>query len=230
MKIIKLYFIREFKNDNCNCNETIIFKFKQKHLTDIQKISLLCPYHMIRHISNIFVEFKNADGHTAKQIEDVTSVIISQQLEDSDRKDIEREHYSKWKNIVDKRSQEISSLKNDRQQIINSLDSDEEKIDGNKLVEEIGLIGEQIKNHNKEIIDIQNSSSELSYKEYKYVTSLELACNEYDKFTVESTSGIREIEYEVVWNFCDKISKKSSMKRKIISEETCTIKVPKIIK
>src|SRR5947207_11640319 len=103
MKIIKLYFIREFKNDNCNCNETIIFKFKQKHLTDIQKISLLCPHHMIRHRSDIFVEFKNADGHTAKQIEDVTSVIISQQLEESDRENIKREHYSKWKNIVDKR-------------------------------------------------------------------------------------------------------------------------------
>lgn len=241
---LHLYSKLKFKN-RCNCIQHHIFKFKQEDITQTKTIALKCSYHFSPDL--IFnVDFKDVYGEQATDIKNINSIIISQNIKQVTKKEIEYEHHKYWKNIKYKREEEIRNLENDRSKIFIKLSTESENLEAvsenkniNDLCKEIELIGKQIKHHKQEIDDIINSSCELEYKELCYINSSELLCSEYNKCIICSNKSwnILDIEqkYNAIWNFHEKKyenldDKYKSIKRKDISQQIHKIILPKLSK
>jgi len=246
MTSIKLHiFLENGLNPNgseiCKCGDNITLLFNQKDLLQTNiPISLKCSHHYTNWYK-INVDFFDTKGQRAKNIKDVKSIIISQEIKQSNKDDAEYEHYAHWREIKNKRNQEIKDLKNDRKKILDKLNyesSNEDSIDDTDkydLYEEMTLIGKQIRNHQQEINNIKKSSTELEYEDCTFVNSLELSCGEYKNFIIynnDATAYINKYDTgrkcEVIWNFYDKNS--SSMKRKNVSQEIHKFKLLKLHK
>lgn len=241
---LHIFFENGLCSSGCNCNSNITLEINKNHLPQT-KLSLKCSFHY-QNLHFINIDFKDINGEQAKNIKDVKSIIVSQEIRQSNKADVEYEHYAHWRNMQHKRKQEIKDLKNDHEKILDKLNYESSNSDSlddiNKhdLYEEMTLIGKQIRNHNQEIAEMKKSSSELEYEDCIYINSLKLLCCEYKKFVLYQNASDKE-EYikkydrgsncEILWNFYGgKSDKKSSMKRKDVSQEIHKLKLPKLHK
>jgi hypothetical protein len=246
------YYWPKYKNDGCNCNETIIYDcgdYKTGYLdrgaAAEATVNIICKEHFgDRYYLNI--SLIGIDGTPANYANDVVYIKLTQTITESNKTNIEEEHYSNWKNVVSKRAEEIKNLIDDRNKILIKLDSYEqnedaviiEKNNRTEMIKDIEYIAEQIYNHNKEISEIKKSNSKLTYEEKIYTNSIEIMRGEnvdFDIYPLQyDNSKKNDIQnFTVSWDFyCgENLSHRTcSTKRKEISQEIHTLTLPKLQK
>ena len=184
-----------------------------------------------------------------KSIKDIASITLSQTILGSNRSEMENNSYMHWKNIVDKRTEEIEKLQTDRSTLTTKLENyglEEDTKSENpysfdaktkpEMYDDIALINEQICNHNKEIKEIKKSSCEIKYGDCLFTYYVALPHHNdgmLDVYLIDdqgSTIYKSKQKIEFSWWF-ENASKKDlirTAKRKIVVLDNHSVKIPKL--
>ena len=121
-------------------------------------------------VIDLIFTFNVAQPDKPLTFDNLTSLKLSQSVVEDNKTYVENQHYLNWENAMNKRIEEVGNLRKDRDLILDKLercDDDEpknlESVSKQDLLKEIELLSQQINNHNKEIKNIETTSSNVEY-------------------------------------------------------------------
>lgn len=241
-------------NNNCCTNNEKVFFFGDSDAGDLYQdeyeidLSCISMEHFIGNFK-LKVKFVDVDGNIAHNIEDIFHVLVSQTIKESDRDFNQQLYHFNWLKLVAEYSDEIHNLKIKRKELINEFELNSGDLNDDTksgITTEIESTTNEIQSYNKKIKEIKNATSEFNYKEQYYLNYVEIQYDEFVYFRMNSLDDEsieirstndndiiqKEIQkYCVTWTLCDKNLKTYRSyyaKRKIISEDTYTVKLPKL--
>lgn len=184
------------------------------------------------HNQFIFIcDFNKDIDKKIESADDILHITLTKKEVTDNKKEVLDDSSKHWKNMLMKRNEDIIELQKDRDKMIKKLDNNEcnegeNGLDGNfdNLYDDVKILTETIKNHNKEINEIKTTNYNIDYNEKIQMKLIKMECGKIKRIKLHNEL------YDMYWciqNYANDMVGESEAVIEVLSDKTVTLNIPK---